>query len=918
MRKKIFYYTILFFFFIGKIFSQGKTIALPDNTTKEVLHNGFSYVIMPNDIPKGRVEVRLCLNVGSFLENKGEEGVAHFIEHLAFKGSKHYPNDSALKFWESLGAKYGETLNAYTTDDRTVYSVSLSNVSQEQINKTIHILADWLSHMSINEEDIEKERKIITEEIASYTTHSDLNPIKLGYNERLTRLPIGTKEQIKEITRKELLEFYQNYYLPRNATLIIIGDIETKATKKAIEESFTSLINTNDYIFPEITTISFTNQANLSIQKGKNRKEKLALLYPKMYKGTNWRSVREDYFQKVIFEVLKNRFKAAKKDISIHKYWYLQALQFIEIEITSDNIKKDLKEAFSIIEGLKNTITQAEIDNATRKIITNIRKIPTQRPSEEWAMSFIDAFLFKESFIATEKDKEDLVKEIQKIDVTNWETLYSSFLMELPRYLFASVSPIAIYTTDNNTITYKEIQELIAEGTKQPITILPEDKKTIETTKTELPKLLSKQINDKSEEIKEEKAFEKIGIHRVKLKNGATIYLKPTKNDKNLNITLLFKGGYSLLPQKNFKQYEDILQYVHLGGIGKPNTLVTDPTDYTNEVLKGEKYEEMLYENELTFLIGTESYHHMVMGTSPIDKSNILCNLISEKLLFPEYAEEPFEDIKAEELASFASRPLKKEKDPLKKMAFEVEDYKGGTYPLTNLPKRQKDIQKIQLKDLFNYYKQYFLSSEDLLCIVTGSFDVEKLKKELVGTLSKFNPQEKPFIQQPIKEVQPSFKAFQHTENGRTDFNIIYKAPYEKSLQGVLSIKLLKEILQKEIIAEIREKKGWVYTPYVNLDYYSTPKPIYSLVVSGETEEKNFKKVKNRVIQIINRIVKGKNIDNDALTAIKRSFIVAKNESLTDDNAYNWRTYLIDCFKNNISLEELEAYENILENITIH
>ena len=106
--------------------------------------------------------------------------------------------------------------------------------------------------------------------------------------------------------------------------------------------------------------------------------------------------------------------------------------------------------------------------------------------------------------------------------------------------------------------------------------------------------------------ITEETYFSKLKIHRIKLSNGATIYFKPTQNDNTLNISLLFKGGYALLPKKEFKLYEDLLSYVHMGGI---------------QSFTGDLYEEFLYQNNLSFIIGTEAYHHLAMATAPVSES---------------------------------------------------------------------------------------------------------------------------------------------------------------------------------------------------------------------------------------------------------------------------------------------------------
>ncbi|GJH40713.1 hypothetical protein RCZ04_12630 [Capnocytophaga sp. HP1101] len=897
---KIYLYTLLLLLFSPLLVAQPtgriiQPISLPEKAIQGTINNEFPYVIMPNDQPKGRVEIRLCLKVGSFQEQKGEEGIAHFLEHLAFSGSKHYPKDSALKFWESLGAKYGENINAYTTDDRTVYSISLSNVNAEQVAKTIHILSDWLFNMDITPADVEKERKIITQEIASYKPYKDLNPIMVGYDEQLMRLPIGTKAQIAKVTPEKLRSFYEKWYNLQNASLIVVGDIDPQATQKAIKEYFGTLEQRGEEV-EWLKPISFPNEKKLSIEKEKGKKAKLSLLYPIEYIDAIFIDGYTERIEvpKVVLEILNNRFKASKEDIHTSEYWYLRKTSFLEIEMTSDDIAQTLENTFAIIEGLKSTLTQAEVDKALEKVTTAIEKIPTERTSEDWALSFIDNFIFGERFISQPKDKERIIKELREdYQLHHWQR-YCESILNLK-------DPIIIYTpTTNKKYTYEQFEHIIKEGIAHPNTTVPTFKEEGKVTSATLPEIFTKEITYNPNDIKSETYFKEIGVHRIELTNGATIYLKPTENDEKLNVSLLFKGGYSLLPTNEFKQYEDILQYVHLGGI---------------ESLKGEAYEELLYQNNLTFIIGTEGYHHLAMATAPVNKSKELCNLLYQKLRYPERAYEAFEEVKNDEIQSLNSKKNNKKIDPLKEMAFKLEAVKGATYPLTQLNKTSDDVQKMNLDTLYNYYQKNFLSSDGLLCVVTGSFKIEDVKRNLVGTLSHLTKQNGFSVEERVQN--PSFQTLKVTQNKRTNFNIVYKDSYQKSLKGVLSIKLLRELLRKEVIAEIREKKGWVYTPYVELEYYSTPSPTFALIVSGETDEKNFTEVEKSVIRIVNHLVKDKKINQKALSDLKHSFIVSKKEYLSDENAYYWRNYLIDCFKNNTSLEELSSYEKILESINL-
>ena len=259
------------------IFAQD--LPLPQGAIKEQLPNGLTYIVLPNDQPKNKLEIRLVLRVGSYQEAAGEEGVAHFIEHLAFNGSAHYPEREAVSYWEGLGAKYGETINAFTTDDRTVYSLSLPTLADADLSKTLHILADWLSALSFSAAALEKERAIILEEIASYREDKDRLPIKVGNDPALVRLPMGTPSQVKGITLEKLHAFYHQWYTPQNACVMLIGDINTQEAEKAIKSTFGVLSQRGKVTMPPAPII-YRNKPLIAtkIEAGKNE---VSLYFPK-------------------------------------------------------------------------------------------------------------------------------------------------------------------------------------------------------------------------------------------------------------------------------------------------------------------------------------------------------------------------------------------------------------------------------------------------------------------------------------------------------------------------------------------------------------------------------------------------------------------------------------------------------------
>ena len=161
---------LLFFLISGTLFSvSAKKIPQNPNLIKGKLFNGLTYYIYPNDYPKGEAIYRLFIKSGSVFETEKQRGLAHFLEHMAFNGTTHFPGNSMIRFLESHGAKFGKDLNAHTSMNETVYKLQLPSSDRQMVDSTITILADWAGHLLLDSLEIEKERGVILSEWLSRT-----------------------------------------------------------------------------------------------------------------------------------------------------------------------------------------------------------------------------------------------------------------------------------------------------------------------------------------------------------------------------------------------------------------------------------------------------------------------------------------------------------------------------------------------------------------------------------------------------------------------------------------------------------------------------------------------------------------------------------------------------------------------------
>lgn len=208
------------------------------------LENGLTYYIRHNAFPKNRAEFYIAQNVGSILENDSQRGLAHFLEHMAFNGSKNFPGKSMLNYLESNGVKFGTDVNAYTSFDETVYNISNVPVNREGIvDSCLLILHDWSNAIALEDKEIDEERGVIREEWRTRTNANmrilaKLIPQVFAGSQYANRMPIGTMDIVMNFPYQTLKDYYHKWYRPDLQGIIIVGDIDADKTEKKTKGNF--------------------------------------------------------------------------------------------------------------------------------------------------------------------------------------------------------------------------------------------------------------------------------------------------------------------------------------------------------------------------------------------------------------------------------------------------------------------------------------------------------------------------------------------------------------------------------------------------------------------------------------------------------------------------------------------------------
>src|SRR3989454_1688016 len=224
----------------------GQTVPVDPLITVGRLPNGLRYYIRENRQPQARAELRLVVNAGSVLEDEDQRGLAHFVEHMSFNGTLHFPRQDVGSFMQSLGMRFGAHVNAHTGFDETVYQLQIPTGNPVAIDRSLLILEDWARNVSFDPVEIDKERGVILEEWrlglgADERIQDAVFPILLKGSRYAERLPIGKPEIIRNVNHDRLKQFYTDWYRPDLMAVIAVGDFDKSAVEARIKSHFGSI-----------------------------------------------------------------------------------------------------------------------------------------------------------------------------------------------------------------------------------------------------------------------------------------------------------------------------------------------------------------------------------------------------------------------------------------------------------------------------------------------------------------------------------------------------------------------------------------------------------------------------------------------------------------------------------------------------
>ena len=904
-------FAVLFFSGKAVLANDNKPIDLPRGTVEGFLDNGLHYILMPNALPRHGIEIRLVMKVGSLQETEKQRGGAHFIEHLAFAGTEHFPGNSWVDYFERLGMKYGRDINAFTGFDRTIYWLSLpvADFGKEVIDTTLLALHDVIGGITFDEERMDKERGVIQEELRGYSTGDDFYYLKIGNSLYPKRMPLGSENDIQTVTKPELLKYYSDWYLPSNANLIIVGNIDACDMEKRIRDIF-SKTESKHKCTPKAYPLAYRKGVTLTELQDENAdKSKLEFIIPHSSIVTkDITSTIEKERLSLLVSAINRRLSAQGIHADVSDSWYLADVNHFVLSMEGKD-KSELQLQVTNLLGTlselaRNGFLQDELSDCVESKISQMKIDTVGMSSTKWCDDFVDYIISGDKYITSTNDLEQVRQSLGHTTSKQLQDILAEIISDGSKTLMVAYTN-HIGKADN--FTESQLASLWKKGLKSNVETYVYKRPEHETKNDiTIPECITSSHPDASSHISDMREYYDMGVSEYVLDNGMRIILRPTTDqDSTIQLAFIGRGGLADIDSISYPLLKDAASYVDMGGLAK---------------VANDSLSEIMLEENLGISIGIDNYWHQVLASGPTAKPQELFNLVYEKITDPGRAYDDFEEVRNSERENLnCETPLERQlrMDTERMISRTVDSLTCNVVKNSDRQLTAEDIDRLNLDQMYDYYKKLFANPLKSTLIITGNFDRKMVANAAVNTFARLQPTDiSANVDIPCQMLSTAFiKGYENDEESQTVLNYIFAGNYAPSLKESLTLKLMRDVLQAKLLSELRENMNIVYSPYADLYYDGCPQQKYYFWLTIAVQNDNRQKADKALHAIIDSL-KQTPVTEAELQKLKMSFLMTKRKQLSDDAPAEWKGLLSSLVRNGETLNDYEHYTECLKSIT--
>ena len=872
--------------------------------TQGVLDNGMHYYIMHNEEPKDRASFYFAQNVGSVLEQDDQQGLAHFLEHMAFNGTQNFKDKGMLEYLEQNGIKFGSEINAFTSFDETVYNINRVPVANEKLlDSVLLVLHDWSGYLSLTDEEIDKERGVVNEEWRSRNTAGFRANSKIWLSGLLEgsvygkRMPIGQMEIVNNFEYKALREYYARWYRPDQQAVVIVGDIDPKVMEEKIKSIFSSIPLKEN--LPERPLFDVPLNKELIYISSQDEELGEPVVQYMIKTNTEDLSAKEQIEQNLINGVLgyifNNRMAELTREetspalgVSFGVQEFVRPLQVASLGISP---KKD-SVLTALAFGLKQLgvfakygATTGEIERAKAAYTTsfeNAKKNIAKRENASYAQQIFSAF-FDQIPVTDYEWELDYKKQL--VETLNNEHL----LNQLKKYQSPEGKVVGITGSDAYAYpTKEEIESTIAKVEAQTLEAYQEEvmtKKLIEEELSESPVISTSRV-------------EGIDATQYVLGNGLKLVLYPTTFDKEKVYMQAFsEGGSSLLDADELPDAMMATQVVAQSGLGDLNKIEL------GKLLAGKQ-------TSLSVSIGNEG--ESLGGNSSLEDLETLLQLVYLQFTAPRFETEAFRIIKESMQKGLIARQNNVQSAFQDSLSMAKSGYSERTVLFS-----EDFIEGLDLLNIETIYKERITNGSDFTFVFVGDFKEDqllKLAQKYLGSIPGNGTTESTVDHQlGPKRGKTLVHLSREMQTPQTTIQVFLNGDLEYSRKNSLIVYMIGQLLNKKYMDRVREEEGGSYGVQVGSSLSKKPSEEFNLVVSFNCNPEKAEKLLEIVYDDLERLPR--ELDADDFQEVKNN--MKKSIAENQENNNYWLRNITGSLQKEEPVTTEEAYMKQLEAVSI-
>lgn len=803
------------------------------------LKNGLTYYIRHNEEPKNRAYFYIAQKVGAIQEEPHQRGLAHFLEHMCFNGTTHFPGNRLREYLETIGVKFGADLNAYTAVDETVYNIDNVPASVEgAIDSCLWILHDWSHDLLLEGDEIDKERGVIQEEwrsrnSATQRMNERMMPVLMAGSKYSDCMPIGSMDIVMNFDHQALRDYYHKWYRPDLQGIVVVGDINVDEVEAKIKKIFADIpkpaknapkreyypVPDNDEIIffsgtdkelgSPMVQFHFKHDATPRDQKN-TRKAQIEALYNNFFYGMFHDHTR-DIAQKpgAPFSLCYIRDGG---------YFLSQTKRAVSAIVSCHNHKGGIQQGTEamlreLMRVVKHGFTQTEFDRYRRDMminIDNLLKNKDKRQSGRFVNEYVRHFLDNDPYARIEDE------------VTFWkETLPQLSVEDMNRYFRSLFNldgknvVITVTGAENDSIKLPSKEEMISLFRRA---VIEDVEPYVDYVNTQpflpvdpTPGKIVKETTDKE------------GLTHMELSNGMKVIIRKTNFKKDeILMQSLSHGGASLFPADMYRWRSFLDMMGAVSGLGNW-TLADMQKGFTGSTASVQS--------------GVAENYQSVAGSCDAKDLRDMMMQAHAAFLYPNKDVDAFKA-----LADRLKRNTKEQADkPQRAFADSLRMTLYGDNPFAK-EIEPEDYDNVPIDQLLELYKKSFSDASNTTVTFVGDINLDSLRPHIEKYLASLPSTYKKEKARPVLEVKPGSRTCIFTKQQETPKATIYMqymAPGKFNRRSQIVSSMLGQVLTILYTQTIREDAGAAYSVSAGAkqDYY--PNENTSVIVRFPTDPKN-------------------------------------------------------------------------------